>query len=362
MSVQIKTIIELMQKNAPRELAYSWDNVGLMVGNPLENTDKILLTLDVTDSVIDKAIHEGFNLIISHHPFIFKPLKNVTDPGILKLIQNHITVYSAHTNLDVVPQGVNYALAGKLNLTNLRFIQPLSEKEYYHLVVYTPVDNAEDVLNAVFKAGAGKIGNYSQCSNQYSVQGSFYPDQNSHPSVGEQKKLNRVDELKLEVFCDAVNLPGVLQAMKSAHLYETPAYAVYKLQQNSPNYGLGLYGDLPSEMPMQDFAQFVKKQLQAPFIKLWLCDQDKDKRVKRIAVCGGSGGMILNSIRNADILVTGDITYHQYLDSSLPIIDAGHFYTENPVLDLLEEMLMEFGLPIEKISPVNHDIHQLSVL
>ncbi len=362
MAILIKEIISFMQNIAPKELAYSWDNVGVMVGDVNQTTEKILLTLDVTESVIEKAIRENIGLIISHHPFIFRSLKNVTDPKIIRLIKNNIVVYSAHTNLDVVTEGVNFALANRLKLTNLQFLQSNIEKEMFQIAVYVPSEYSEQILSTVFKAGAGQIGSYSRCNSRYQVQGSFFPDSKVNPTIGEKESLNLVHEEKLEFVCDSVYLTNVIRSMIQVHPYETPVYYVYKLQQNSQNFGLGYIGNSFENMNPEEFAQFVKEQLSAPFVKLWLPKESKNSMIQRVAVCGGSGGMILNSAREADILVTGDINYHQFLDSVKPIIDAGHFFTENPVLDILEEKLKAFHIQIEKISYENHEYNQLKLI
>lgn len=362
MSVRIKDIADFMNQKAPNNLAYSWDNVGLMVGDMNQEVNKILLTLDLTPSIMDLAIEKEIDLVITHHPFIFHPLKRINDPNILKLIKNSIAVYSAHTNLDLVKNGVNYALAERLELTNLSFIQNAIDKEYHHVAVYIPENALEKVKQAVFLSGGGNIGEYSQCSNEYPVKGQFLPSIMANPTIGTVEKTEYVNEIKLEFYVDSINLSQVISAMLQAHPYETPAYSVYTLNQNSLNYGLGLFGDLTKEMSLEAFAQFVKEKLKAPFVKLWPGSKSYDSKVKKIAICGGSGSSIMSLARQADVFVTGDLNYHTILDSRLPLIDAGHFYTEYPVLQKLKDMLSVFELDMEIITADIHDINKLKIV
>ena len=219
------------------------------------------------------------------------------------------------------------------------------------------------VEEAVFKAGAGTIGNYQNCLNDYEVSGQFKPVAGSNPSIGKQDKLEKVVERKLEFFVDSFNLNQVIMAMKSVHPYETPAYAVYPQQKQSENFGLGLIGELNEKQTITDYAKFVKKQLGAKFVKLWLADRNPLDSVKKIAVCGGTGTSLLQkAYGRADIFVSADFTHHILMDSKIPIIDAGHFYTENPVLENIKEMLSEFKLEIIFLPPEEHDIQKEIIL
>ena len=361
--IKVEDIVEHIHKIANPNLAYDWDNVGFQLGDAEAEVKKILLTLDVTENAIRKAIKENVDLIISHHPFIFQPIKNITNPLYLKLIRSNISVFCAHTNLDVVQKGVNYALAEKLGLKNLEFLSSVSGSKLFHFAVYVPENSMEAVAEAVFGAGAGNIGNYENCLNDYEVSGQFKPLEGSKPNVGEKNKLKKVVERKLEFFVDSFNLNRVISAMKSAHPYETPAFAVYPQEKSSENYGLGLIGELSNKMTIADFSQKVKRDLNAPFIKLWLADKTQSDFVQKIAICGGTGTSLLNKVYGrADIFVSADFTYHILLDSKITIIDAGHFYTEYPVLENLREMLSDFEVEIIELKAEEHEIQREMII
>ncbi len=354
---KVSDIVGHINKIADPALAYEWDNVGFQLGDGNHEVKKILLTLDVTENAINKAISENVDLIISHHPFIFKPINKITNPLYLKLIKNDISVYCAHTNLDVVKKGVNFALAEKLGLTKLKFLSNETGSKLFQIAVYVPSDSMVKVADAVFASGAGIIGNYNNCMNDYEVSGQFMPIEGSNPILGTKDKLEKVVERKLEFFVDSFKLSKVISAIKKAHPYETPAYSVYQQEKQSENFGLGLIGDLKTEITLEDFAKTVKKNLHAPFVILWKAGKSSQTKVKKIAVCGGSGTSLLSQVYGrADVYVSADFTYHTILDSRIPLIDAGHFYTENPVLQNLREMLSEFNLEIIELKPDEHEI------
>jgi len=227
-----------------------------------------------------------------------------------------------------------------------------------------PAEAAEVVTAAVHAAGAGAMGAYSHCLNSYPVDGQFMPEKGAHPAQGEVDRLEHVQEFKLEFFTDTAHLPGVLAAMKSAHPYETPAYAVYPLRQANPNHGLGLVGELREPVPLNVFAGEVKRLLGAPAVQLWPAGESADKPVRRVAVCGGSGGTLTGAARatGADVFVLGESNYHGMLDSPLPLVLAGHFHTEQPVVETLATRLTDLGLPVERLSAIEHEIAGLSVL
>ncbi len=355
--VIVSDIVAHIHKIANPSLAYEWDNVGFQLGDGNQEVNKILLTLDVTENAINKAISENADLIISHHPFIFKPIKKITNPIYLKLIKNNISVFCAHTNLDVIKKGVNSALAKKLDLQNVEFLTTESGASVFQVAVYVPSDSMVKVADAVFASGAGIIGNYSNCMNDYEVSGQFMPLEGSNPILGTKDKLEKVVERKLEFFVDSFKLNKVIEVMKKAHPYETPAYSVNLQSKPNENYGLGMLGELKQEMTLEDFAKTVKKNLQAPFVKLWKAGKSAKTKVEKIAICGGSGTSLISKVYGrTDVFVSADFTYHTVLDSHIPLIDAGHFYTENPVLDNLREMLSEFDLEVIELKPNEHEI------
>jgi len=354
---KVSDIVALLNKIANPSLAFKWDNVGFQLGDGSQEVKKILLTLDVTENAISKAVRENVDLIISHHPFIYKPISKITNPLYLNLIKNDISVFCAHTNLDVIKKGVNFALASKLDLQNIEFLTSESGASVYQIAVYVPSASMVKVADAVFASGAGTIGNYSNCMNDYEVSGQFMPGEGSKPVLGSKDKLEKIVERKLEFFVDSFKLSKVIEAMKKAHPYETPAYSVNLQSKPNENYGLGILGELKQDIPLEDFAKIVKKNLKAPFVKLWKAGKPSQTKVRKIAVCGGSGTSLLSKVYGrADVFVSADFTYHTVLDSRIPLIDAGHFYTENPVLKNLREMLLGFDLEIIELKPDEHEI------
>ncbi|MBW6515543.1 MAG: Nif3-like dinuclear metal center hexameric protein [Candidatus Cloacimonetes bacterium] len=355
---RVADVIEVLEDFAPPKLAYSWDNVGLLIGERDSEISKVLVCLDVTPSVVEHAIKNNFSLIIAHHPLIFNPLKNVTDPLILKLIRNNVSVYVMHTNLDLVKNGVSKALADRLGLQNLKFIE--QDTETYHIALYVPPEDVSIVADAVHRAGAGIIGNYSHCLNSYQVKGQFKPLEGSDPALGTYNKLEKLEETKLEFFVAKPLLDRVLNAIHTAHPYETPAYAIYPQQQSSLNYGLGIIGELANPLSLKELVILVKEKLVAPFVKLWLANESPDKEVSKIAVCGGSGSSLIEKAANiADVYISADFTYHKILESKIPLIDAGHFYTEYPILNVLKELLQPLNLDIEVLDITKADIGKL---
>ncbi|MCF7920504.1 MAG: Nif3-like dinuclear metal center hexameric protein [Candidatus Cloacimonetes bacterium] len=354
----VNDIIALIHRFAPPMLAYEWDNVGFLLGDANWQVKKILLSLDVTPNTLKKAIELNANLIISHHPLIFRPIKKITNPLYLELIRNNIAVISAHTNLDVTRGGVNHKLAEIFGLTSLELLSSETGAAFYQVAVYVPYDAVDAVKYAVFQAGAGIIGNYSHCLNSYPVKGQFQPLPGSNPTYGTLNQLQNMDEIKLEFSVDSFNLTRVITALKKAHPYETPAYAVYPQQRNSENYGLGLIGQLDKPAKLIDFAETVKRKLNAPALKLWLADKSANTMINKIAVCGGSGASLISAATGrADIFLSGEFGYHSTLDSRIPLLEAGHFHTEFPAMQIFADLLAAENLEIITLSPQEHEIN-----
>jgi dinuclear metal center YbgI/SA1388 family protein len=366
---KIQDFYNKLNELAPFKAAYSWDNVGLLVGDMNAEVKKVLLTLDVTDKITEYAIAHKIDLIISHHPVIFQGIKAVTQRKLLNLIENKIAVISAHTNLDIAKHGVNYTLAEILGLQDIQPLSMSTDIAQYQIGVYVPEDNLSEVMSAMHEAGAGVIGNYSHCATHFKTNGQYLALDGSSPTHvacevggGMGGEIVKLKEQKLELVCEEIHLSKVLSAMHQAHPYETPAYTVIPLKQPSPNYGLGCYGII-SDISLKAFASHVKEKLNAPFVKLWLADKTEDTLIKNIAVCGGSGNSIISQAKQkADVFVSSDFTYHQLLDAPMPIIDGGHFYTENPVIYKLKEVFKDFDCEIEMITAERHDIANLKVI
>jgi len=336
----IADMLIFLEQLAPKGLACSWDNVGLQVGSPDWAADRVLLTLDVTAAVIDYARNKGFDLILSHHPLIFKPVHSVSRPDILRLVEYRIGVIALHTNLDVVPDGVNYALAEVLGLTKLRVLSPETGSVWYHGSVTVPPDYVDRVRIALHNAGAGRIGAYDRCSTAHPVSGTFRALPESQPFLGNKGSLEQVEEVELEFMVDGFHLAAVKQALAAVHPYETPAAYFVAVETANPAYGLGLIGELAAETTLEDFARQVKQRLQAPGVQLWTAGKPRKQLVRQIAICGGAGGSLIGQATGrADVFVTGDLNYHAMLDSRIPLINAGHFWTEYPVLPALKRIL-----------------------
>lgn len=360
--MKIKEFNRFLSSIMPPEIAFEWDNVGLLIGDGEAELTKVLLTLDVTPNAVDKAIKEKCNLILSHHPLIFGKLNKINNPLYLKLIRAGIDVISMHTNLDSIPTGVNRVLADRLGLSKLKFLSGEGGNSVYWGKVFVPADHSQALVEALSEAGAGVYPNYTNCFVRSDVIGSFVPNELANPTIGKRGEEELVEEIELQFRVDKANLQRVTAAIIAQHPYETPAYHFSKITDNNLNYGSGMVGELASEVSLSEFAHLVKTNLQAPFVKIWSAGKSNSK-IKRVAVCGGSGSFLIKQATAlSDVIVTGDVTYHTMLDSNLPIIDAGHFYTENPVLDYLEEILTSQQIESVKLLASEHEITHLTIL
>jgi dinuclear metal center YbgI/SA1388 family protein len=327
-------IIKYLEQWAPKEIAWERDNVGLQVGSYEREIKNILLCLDVTPAVIDEAVKKSCNFIISHHPLLFHSLKNISTDNdyrsrtIEKLIKNDITLYSAHTNLDFTRDGVSFRLAEKLELREIDFLKRLGSNQV-KLTVFIPEDSFEKVSDAIFDAGGGIIGEYRNCSFRSQGQGTFKGSGKSNPKVGLKENFETVDESRLEVIVDSWKLKDVLNRMLKAHPYEEPAYDVYPLLNEHTGYGMGATGILPVEMSADRFLTYISEKLN---LKNFRFTKGLKKRIRKVAVCGGSCSEYLNEVlkAKADAYITADIKYHtfQEAEGNILLVDAGHYETE----------------------------------
>jgi dinuclear metal center YbgI/SA1388 family protein len=348
-------VIKIIESWAPKSIAWEKDNVGLQVGSLNRNVKNILLCLDVNEKVVDEAIIKNCNLIISHHPLLFRSVKIIDVEKdkksriIEKLIKKDITLYSAHTNLDFTKDGVSFQLANKLGLIKQNFLQTLSSNQN-KLIVFVPFDFANKVAEAVHNAGAGIIGDYSNCCFRTNGIGTFKGLEKSNPTVGAKYKLESVDEVKLEVLVNSFDLKNVIAEMKKVHPYEEVVYDVFPLLNENVNYGIGVIGELKNEVWEKDFLNLVSKSLN---IKTLRFAKGKSKKIKKVAVCGGSGSDLLEIAvkNNADAFVTADIKYHTFQDAEneILLIDAGHFETEIHSLDEIKRRIEKSFLEKTKI-------------
>jgi dinuclear metal center YbgI/SA1388 family protein len=340
-----KDIIKYLEEWAPKGIAWERDNVGLQVGDPEIKIKNILLSLDLTEEVISAARKEKCNLIITHHPVLYYPLKNLDLSKnriarmIEKLIKNDITLYSAHTNLDFTKHGVSYQLAKKLKLKKIKFLKNLSQNQF-KLAVFLPVSHVNKVAEAIHQAGGGIIGKYSYCSFRTQGTGTFRGSNDSNPSIGNKGKIESVNEIKLEILVDKWKLNQVITELKRAHPYEEVAYDIYALQNDNVNYGMGAIGELKVAMSINDFLTFVTDGLGSSTLKY---TKSNIKKIKSVAVCGGSCGELIDEAikQKADVFITADLKYHtfQNAEGKILLIDAGHYETEVFVLDELKRRL-----------------------
>src|SRR5690625_3045661 len=325
-------VFQWMEEWAPRDYAYDWDPVGLQVGNYNEKTKNILVTLDVTSEVVAEAIENNANLIISHHPILFRAIQQIdtaTSEGKLlqKLLKHNITVYSSHTNLDMASGGVNDVLANLLQLNNLQPLADLKYESLYKIIVYVPKSHAENVREALSLGGAGHIGNYSHCTFQTAGEGTFKPLEGTNPYIGESGKIEYVSEYKIESIVPKDQLTEAIDHMIKAHPYEEVAYDIIPLENKGKSIGLGRIGTLQTKQSLETFALFVKDVFQINQVKV---TGQLQNIMERVAVIGGSGEKYIHVAKRqgADVLVTGDVTFHQAQAAEaigLAVIDAGHY-------------------------------------
>ncbi|WP_432358571.1 Nif3-like dinuclear metal center hexameric protein [Sporosarcina sp. UB5] len=324
-------VINLFEQWSPKRFAEDWDPVGLHIGQLNRLVEKVIITLDVNEAVVDEAIEKGANLIIAHHPPIFRPMKHIwtdTPQGRLieKCIKHDISVYAAHTNLDVAPGGVNDLLASRLGLENIEVMEPTISDPLYKLAVFCPVEHADQLREVLARSGAGAIGEYAGCSFTSTGIGRFTPSAGADPFIGEVGKMEEVAEERIEVVLPGPLRSKVLKSMLAAHPYEEPAYDFFVLDQRTEEYGLGRVGDLKDAMELKEFAQFVKKALDVPAVRIV---GDPSKPVRKIAVLGGSGSKYIKAAKRkgADVFVTGDMDFHTAQEAelmNLAIVDPGH--------------------------------------
>jgi dinuclear metal center YbgI/SA1388 family protein len=337
MSMRVINIVQLFDDWAPKWIAWEKDNVGLQVGNKQNKVTKILVTLDVTKQIVNEAISQKAELIVSHHPLLFRPPSAIiaSDPVgelILRLAEHKISLFSAHTNLDFAQGGVSIALAELLGLKNIRFLTPL-KNSIAKIVVFVPVGHEERVRNAMTQAGAGVIGNYSSCSFATKGTGSFYGSNASNPFLGKHGNFESAEEIRLEMIVPRPIVSSVVAALKAVHPYEEPAYDIYFIENTNPNFGMGALGTLPKPQPLSFFLKSMKRTLGIGALRY---TGSLTRKIQNIAVCGGAGSDLLPDAiaAKADVFVTADMRYHSFqkADDTIVVIDAGHWETEQVIL------------------------------
>jgi dinuclear metal center YbgI/SA1388 family protein len=341
----VRDIINAVETFAPPVYQESYDNSGLQVGDPSATVTGVLISLDVTEQIVDEAIGRGCNMILAHHPLIFGGLKRITgrtyvERTIAKALKNDINIYAAHTNLDNVQQGVNAKIAEKLGLEHTRILQPKTNV-LYKLYTYAPANVADSVREAMFKAGAGQISKYSECSFNTEGTGTFRAAADANPTIGQAGGLRMTEpEVKIEVLVSAHSKHTVIAAMRAAHTYEEVAYELIPLANQATEIGSGILGTLPEPLEEIEMMNFIKKQMNTGCIRH---TEYTSRSIHKVAVCGGSGSFLLKDAMaaGADIFITADYKYHQFFDAEgkILIADIGHYESEQYTSEIFEDIL-----------------------
>jgi dinuclear metal center YbgI/SA1388 family protein len=344
--LKINEIIRHLESHAPVATQESYDNSGLLCGNAQQETEGILISLDCTEAIVDEAIQKKCNLIIAHHPIVFKGLKSLTGKNyvertIIKAIKNDIAIYAIHTNLDNYRFGVNYKIGQLLGLKNLSILEPKRDNQV-KFVVYVPLANADAVRYAMSATGAGHIGNYDSCSFSSEGTGTFRAQAGAKPFVGNINELHSENEIRLEMICRNEKINAVVQAIQNEHPYEEVAIDIIPLKNQDQYQGAGMFGELEAPISSVEFLQKVKDIFKCGVIRhTELCKSS----ISRVAFCGGSGSFLLNQAKasGADIFITGDYKYHEFFDAENQIIiaDIGHYESEQFTSELIADLLKE---------------------
>ncbi len=363
--MKIKQILTILEEMAPLAYAEDFDNVGLLVGDQESEATGVLVCHDALESVIEEAITKKCNLVVCFHPILFSGLKKITgknyvERSILKAIKNDIAIYAIHTALDNHKNGVNKIFCDALGLKKTKVLVP-KQNFIQKLVTYTIPENVEQVRNALFDAGAGKIGNYEDCSFNSQGIGTYMGNENSNPEIGERFEFVETPEIKIEVTFEKHLQNKILNTLFANHVYEEVAYEIYDLQNTHQNIGLGMIGELENPMSETEFLTFVKDKMQCGGIRHSAL---LGKSVSKVAVLGGSGSFaIKNAIQaGATMFLTADLKYHNFYEAENQIVlaDIGHFeserYTKNYIVDFLKEKITNFAIVLseENTNPVKY--------
>ncbi len=356
---KIKDVLREIEELAPLPLQESYDNAGVQVGDVNQPATSALLCLDVTEEVVDEAIGLGCNLIIAHHPLIFKPLKKITGSNyiercVIKACRNDIVIYAAHTNLDNANGGVNFYLANRLGLKNVRVLSP-QQNALLKLVTFVPKAYADVVRNTLFNSGAGSVGNYDSCSYNLSGEGTFRAAEGCKPFCGEVGEMHAEPEIRIETILPVYKKAAVTRALLSVHPYEEPAYDFYPLVNSWNETGSGVVGELPEEEDERLFLSRLKDLFNADCVKHSAL---RDKPIRDVALCGGSGSFLLKEAiaYGADIFITGEAKYNDFYDVENRILLAviGHYeselHTKDIFYNLISKKMPTFALHFSNVN------------
>lgn len=350
--LKLQQVIDALDKLAPWDWAESWDRVGLQIGDPDRTVAKVLVAVDLNNQVIEEGLHKKVDGFIVHHPLIFKPIHQINPKTPLGsqlqlLLNNNLFLIASHTNMDKSRKGINQFLAECFCLEKVEPIEPV-KSEYFKVVTFSPEDYAAQIRQAMSNAGAGEIGEYTECSFNIKGTGTFKPNPGASPFIGQRGNLEEVNEIRLEMAVSKRNLARVIKALSTVHPYEEPAidcYPLFDYLHKSPDTkaGLGRIGILPEPVLFEDLCFTVKERLAAKSLRI---TGDPKKSVSKMAICSGSGGSFVPAViqKEADVYLTGELGYHDILtarENNLSVIEAGHWTTEYCFISLVEEYLKE---------------------
>jgi dinuclear metal center YbgI/SA1388 family protein len=347
----VSKIVSFLDGFAPKSLAESWDNVGLLIGDRSREVSRLMTCLTVTPTTAREATQRHAELIVTHHPVLFRPVQRLTadEPHgrmLLELIQAGVAVYSVHTAFDGTAGGINEQLAARLGLTAGKPLRPAAAPANCKLAVFVPDGDMERVSRAIFDAGAGVIGEYRECSFRVAGRGTFFGSDQSNPTIGHAGRHEQVDEWRLEVVCPQTIVPRVVAAMRGAHSYEEPAYDIYALEVSRSGIGAGRYGELPTATTLGEFAVRVRSAIASPLVQVV---GPRERSIHRVALACGSGSEFLADALAAgcDTLVTGEASFHRLLEAEangIALVLAGHYATERFAVETLAQRVRgEFG-------------------
>ena len=355
--MKIQEILSILEQWAPTTYAEDFDNVGLLIGKAETECTGILITHDVLENVVDEAVVKKYNFIVCFHPIIFSGLKNLTgktyvERVVAKAIKNDIAIYAIHTALDNLKKGVSYTLANALGLSDIQVLIP-QQNTLKQLTVYVPKENASSLLEQLYEAGAGALGNYDQCSFVNTGTGSFRGSENTQPHIGKPMIKEEVDEVQLNLVFQKHLERKILQTLFENHPYEAVAYELYSLDNQNSEIGMGSVGTLKKEMTEEEFLKWVGQKLETKFLRH---SGFLDKKIKKVAVLGGSGSFAITKAKQikADALVTADLKYHDFFqaENQILLVDGGHYeterFTKKLIHDHLTEKMPNFAIALSK--------------
>lgn len=359
--MDLKQVSSLLDETFPLDYALEWDKVGLQIGDLTSEVHRILVALDVTSRVVQEAYEKDIDLIITHHPLIFSPLSRILSTSypekvVMHMIKEGLALYILHTNLDAMPGGLNDFWADRMGLKRVEAVDPEIRQRFYKIAVFVPETHVEKVRSAMGQAGAGKIGNYAQCSFRTRGIGTFLPLEGATPYLGQVGKVNEEEEFRLEVLVGEMHLKQTLSSMLETHPYEEVAYDVYPLANKSLKAGIGRIGELENPRSLKDFLQLAAQLFGHKNLRLNCTDVAIDRTIKRVAIVTGGGSSLVQVALNkgADVLITGEVKHHDALwasENGLLIIEVDHHITEGPAVwlikDKVERVLAERGWLIE---------------